>query len=340
MRHRMISSIFSFSWGKPWILVFASFALLELSLRFSFFGVPAFFRWAQYSPRSITYMDYIEKTQDSVLKWKLKSNINGFIKGAGFKTNSLGFRDDEFTQTQQIVTLGRSITLGEGVEFESIWPQRVEKNLIFNNHRLSNVQNLAVSAYSLLQVERNFDLYGRKLEPSIVILPLFIEEWNAPIISENHTADFSIWNAFDLRPQLTHFFSFFAINQWQKQNLGPFVKSDWSFIGTQKWKDYPSLQSELPRIVFSIKKSADRIVLLNLPSNERVSVSERSKNLAILTNWAKRYDYIDLIDASDIVADRQRYPTIFYGDLHPNHETHKKIADRVYAELNSKKRLQ
>jgi hypothetical protein len=337
--NRMISSIFNSKTLWPWFLIFSGFLILEIVLRFAFFGSSGVLQWNQYSPRSIVYLDYTEKVSDPVLKWKLKPNISGYIKGVEFKTNSEGFRDDEFTKENQIVVLGRSITLGEGVSFDDIWPQQLEKKLIDGNHGLNDVQNMAVSAYSLVQVERSFDLYGRKRNPKLVIMPIFIEEWDLPIVPENYTQDFSIGERFGLRHQLTRFFSFFAISQWQRQLFSPWLNASWSTLGNEKLKDYPSLQTELARIVFSLKQSSDRVVLVNLPAKEKISSATRAKTLGILTDWLDRQSFIDWIDASDVVSGHVPYPTIFYGDPHPNKDIHKKIAEKIYLELNSKNRL-
>lgn len=105
----------------------------------------------------------------------MKSDYNGKFKCLTFdtsvKTNSHGFRDDEFKITEEgIILFGDSIAFGHGVEQNETFAQILENIL---PSKKSDVYNLGVSGYSLNEYNWLYDKYSEKLKHKLVILILY-----------------------------------------------------------------------------------------------------------------------------------------------------------------------
>ena len=67
---------------------------------------------------------------DHRIKWSLSKNID-------YQFNSYGFRSDEFFETDNLVSLGCSFTMGMGIPYESTWSYIISKKLGLANFNLS-----------------------------------------------------------------------------------------------------------------------------------------------------------------------------------------------------------
>lgn len=89
---------------------------------------------------------------------------NGWVDAEfTYKFNSHGFRSDEFTDSDAIMFLGCSLTLGTGVPLEVTWAHNVSKELGLKNY------NLGISGGSNDTAFRLANYYVALLRPKIVV---------------------------------------------------------------------------------------------------------------------------------------------------------------------------
>src|SRR3989344_1702591 len=105
----------------------------------------------------------------------MKSDYSGRFKCITFdtivKTNSYGFRDNEFNITENgIILLGDSITFGHGVEQDETFAQILENDL---SSKGIEVYNLGVVGYGLKEYNWLYDKYSKEFKHELVILVLY-----------------------------------------------------------------------------------------------------------------------------------------------------------------------
>jgi len=92
------------------------------------------------------------------------------------KTNSYGFRDDEFSKekannTFRIIALGDSFTMGLGVNVSDTWPDQLEKKLNRLNKSIKfEVFNMGIGGYDMGRKVKLFKERGLMFDPDMVIL--------------------------------------------------------------------------------------------------------------------------------------------------------------------------
>lgn len=97
-----------------------------------------------------------------------------------FRTNSAGFRDDEFAMpkpegTYRIAVIGDSVTVGWEVAREDIYPQSLEAMLRDEGKRV-DVLNLGVMGYNSIQEVEMLRVRGLALAPDLVIVGYVIND--------------------------------------------------------------------------------------------------------------------------------------------------------------------
>lgn len=112
---------------------------------------------------------------DDELGWIPRKNIQGIHNKPGsfsttFRTNSRGLRDKEYTLekpsgVRRIVVIGDSHTWGYGVNDDEIYTERLESFL-----PNTEVINLGVTAYDLVQEINYFRREGLKYDPDMLIV--------------------------------------------------------------------------------------------------------------------------------------------------------------------------
>lgn len=129
-------------------------------------------------PHAIEDNMYFEP--DPFTGYKLKANSVGFfIQGIEGKTNSLGYRDDEFEltpspDTTRILVIGDSFTVGANVTQEEAYPQVLETLLA--EHATSKVEviNAGVGGWNPFHYAQYYEHYGRQLAPNMVVVGFFV----------------------------------------------------------------------------------------------------------------------------------------------------------------------
>ena len=143
------------------------------------FFIDAFFFPERHGLRS----DGIWELSDSevlVYEMKKKFDINNYNKNYdNFKTNSVGFRDYEFSETKErnikrILVFGDSITVGtDSIEYQKDLFSKQMENIISKDETLKykyQVYNMGVDGYNTVQEAENLRLHVAKYKPDIVIV--------------------------------------------------------------------------------------------------------------------------------------------------------------------------
>lgn len=107
-----------------------------------------------------------------------KPNSEATLMGVSLRTNSDGFRDDEYPvakgDKRRVLFLGDSLTLGWGVEKKATFEQLLEDDL--NAISPTEVINLGVGNYNTTQEVNLFIDKGLKYDPDQVVLFYFIND--------------------------------------------------------------------------------------------------------------------------------------------------------------------
>jgi len=107
-----------------------------------------------------------------------KPNSEAILMGVSVRTNSDGFRDDEYPfakgAKRRVLFLGDSLTLGWGVEKQATFEQLLEDDL--NAISPTEVINLGVGNYNTTQEVNLFIDKGLKYAPDQVVLFYFIND--------------------------------------------------------------------------------------------------------------------------------------------------------------------
>ncbi len=128
--------------------------------------------WQQFSSLGVA-----KRRDDIMLKELLPNQIKPF-KGALFTTNSLGFRDREYTfekpsNTLRIALIGGSIEMGVGVNTDETYENLIENALneqaILGDGIKVEIMNFAISNNHLFQNIKMFEEKASAFKPDIVI---------------------------------------------------------------------------------------------------------------------------------------------------------------------------
>jgi len=107
-----------------------------------------------------------------------KPNSEAHLMGVDVRTNSDGFRDDEYPiekgERRRIMFLGDSLTLGWGVEQEDTFEHLLEHDL--NAKSPTEIINLGIGNYNTTQEVNLFIDKGLKYNPDQVVLFYFIND--------------------------------------------------------------------------------------------------------------------------------------------------------------------
>jgi hypothetical protein len=128
-------------------------------------------------PRSTGASVFEYTTEDDRYK-VMKKNFVSYPWGIEFRTNDLGFRDNNSTveakteNDTSVIILGDSFTAGAGVQFDSLFTSLAEAELRKQDFRIQ-VLNLAVGGYEIVRYRRVFEKMRPALDPDAVVAAIF-----------------------------------------------------------------------------------------------------------------------------------------------------------------------
>lgn len=318
------------------LIIFILILFFEIGVRWYTFGFHSVFQPLKYSPQAIVSTSNVIEDKGPI-NYRLKPNNSAWHKGAFFKTNNDGFRDDEFEMSpggkKRIAVLGRSASFGEGVSQSSAWPKQLE-TIIGNRF---DIMNFSVPGYNLFRVLENYNSSVYKYNPDIVIIPIFLSEWYLPVVTER-VVDFSFQAQWlSLGPYIGYSFFYhnirFAIKMWTKR----YLSTDWLALAAaqkEKKSDHLKFSKLLWKVCDQLTRVEKRkVILLSLPTPVR---SKRDASVSKgLQEWVNQRQNVYYFPLSEKFRNRvHNYEHIFYGDGHPSENTHNIIANAVYTLMN------
>ena len=150
-------------------------ALMELALRFVFPVPPT---WHDPQTRHL---------ESPLLGWVLPPNSRSYTIDAPVSVNSHGLRDDEFSLEKpageiRVLALGDSFTFAQGVRFEDLYVQQLERKLRerYSPHPVQ-VINAGVAGYNTRHELIYLLAEGLRFEPDLVTVGFY---WNDLIGNE------------------------------------------------------------------------------------------------------------------------------------------------------------
>lgn len=130
--------------------------------------------------------------------------ISGRDFHASHNTDGYGFRNTwPWPETAEILTLGDSVTFGQGVEDEQAWPA-----LLARAFPASRLINLGLIGAGPQQYLRAYETFGLKLRPKVVLVGLFIgnDFWDAEMfdlwLKSGAGGSYMVWRDFGRPPSV------------------------------------------------------------------------------------------------------------------------------------------
>jgi lysophospholipase L1-like esterase len=123
-----------------------------------------------------SYIENIVHVEDDVINWRYIAKSKVKQANVVMTYNSEGFRDYDHTihipSSNRIVVIGDSVTEGVGVEWGSVFANRVQKEL----GEQYEVVNVAMSGLNAPQVVHLFEAHGLKFRPRIVVFNFILND--------------------------------------------------------------------------------------------------------------------------------------------------------------------
>jgi hypothetical protein len=137
------------------------------------------------------YIGYLHKPNNALV-------ISGRDYRAVHHTDGYGFRNDwPWPKTAEILTLGDSVTFGQGVEDNQAWPA-----ILAHSFSRSRVINLGLIGAGPQQYLRVYETFGLKLRPKVVLVGFFMgnDFWDAEMfdswLKSGAGGNYSVWRDF------------------------------------------------------------------------------------------------------------------------------------------------
>lgn len=237
-----------------------------------------------------------EPLPSTVLPFHHKPNSAGNYYGTEIRTNSLGFRDGEYSRQKtpgrkRILFLGDSFTLGWGIPVADTYAKRLESMLAQKGQGIE-VINMGVGNYNSSMEVELFKLKGLELNPDMVVLMYYINDTEPTPVIDNSTY-----------PLLKHFYLPAYISTKVKQLKLMNAQQDWlaahyRSIYNPDSRGFMVNRRALAELVTLCAERNIRLLMVNIPDLRRL----------------KGYPFTFATDYIRGVADEHRLPFL---DLQP-----------------------
>ncbi len=308
------------------ILVFS--LILEQTIRFYLFGSDSFSYYKMKSVGSMGYTGYLKKSDIPEVVYEFKPGLDSYFKLAGFKTNSQGLRDKEYSlekpaDTFRVAVIGGSFTVPAGVEidqaFHSILENRLNQEFADLNYEFIN---FGVSGYRINNKIAALKYRALKYKPDLILLIL-----DGSQFTEDEEKEFNP------KPEKNQFFQSFTYKLLSKIKLLKNDRKHQEFLddhlrGLNKFD--LDLQ-ELSNISEKDKVPICIVVLDHDYSNYELSGEIQKlveKNNLYYSNTIPAFKNADLSEL-----------TIYKIDIHPNTRANQMFADTIYNDLKKQSLL-
>jgi hypothetical protein len=160
------------------VFLFATFIVLELSLRVYLFGSAGLSPAKVGSFSLIFYSGLVQPADNLEIWYELKPNQSKLFRGVPFQTNSQGLADDEYElekppNTIRVAVVGSSWTMGSGVELEDVFHSVLERE--FNSSasvtRYEFI-NFGVENYGLQEIIATLRYKVLRYDPDLILFEM------------------------------------------------------------------------------------------------------------------------------------------------------------------------
>ncbi len=299
-----------------------SFLALEQSYRFYLFGNASFSVGKMNSINGLGELGLVMPSNNPVLVWELKPNLNTLHKLVSLRTNAAGLRDKEYSLTKtenifRVAVIGDSFVMADGIEIEETFHSVLEEQLNKEQRDFTyQFINFGVSGYSLNQYMEVIKYKAQDYDPDLILIGF------CPRNDQYDPGEQQFWEVSKTYP-FFHFYSIDAIKgkyYYNKKDLekelarkAPFTGQERRYMSSifSEMSDY-SKQKDIPIIViyldnFYNEKYANKLEEIVL------------KNDLYFVNVSLPFKGQDIEEYS-----------IYPIDSHPNGEAHQIMADVLY----------
>lgn len=164
----------------------ALWVLLELSARVYLFGAAGLDPRRVDSVRPILETGYLRTSDEPLLGFELRPNVDGWFKLVRFRTNADGLRDRAYKRekppgTFRVAVLGSSFTLPAGVAIEDAFHSLLEERFSAESpDRSYEFLNFAVGVYNPRQMLAMLRLRALAWDPDLILF--CVTDFAAPIV--------------------------------------------------------------------------------------------------------------------------------------------------------------
>ena len=310
------------------ILIIVFSLILEQTIRFYLFGKDSFSYYKMKSVGSMGYTDYLQKSDIPEVVYKFKPGIDSYFKLAGFKTNSQGRRDKEYSlekpaNTFRAAVIGGSFTVPAGVEIDQAFHSILESRLNLQYPDLNyEFINFGVSGYRVNNKIAALKHKALEYKPDLILFVL-----DGSQFTEDEEKEFNS------KPKKNQFFQSFTYKLISKIKL---------------FKNDSKHQEFLDKHLAGLNK-------LDATLQELSQISEEHKVPICIVILDHDYSHYELSGRiNKLVEKNRRYYSntipsfkdigisdliIYKIDIHPNTKANQMFADAIYNDLKKQSLL-
>ncbi len=312
------------------VFILAIAAVLEISLRFIYFGTDAFSLDKMNSYVLIIDSELVQPAESLDIYYELKPNLDTLFHGKRIVTNTDGLPDGEYSKDKpanvfRVAVVGSSWTMATGVDANKNYPSLLENQLL--EHASGNkteVINFAVEYYGLGELIGSVKHKALAYDPDMIIFAITTitpsilwEDHNEPFTKAETTPPFWQSHLFSTVMNLAGYSGYTKTRRSQVKNLrGGYMRQivrsmeelgeltrDKNIRVVVIWLSYDEPSESIIR---TAEKHVENHGFMFIPINLKALANEQQLNDQLLTEKL---------------------------DNHPNETGHKLIADKLHKEL-------
>ena len=316
------------------LFLLAIVVMTELSFRVYLYGPASLNPVRMDSYTQIHDSGLVQAASDPAINYELKPNLNGWYKGARFRTNSAGLRGVEHATEkpagiQRIAVLGSSWTMGSGVEENEIWLAQLEKKINSGKAQISHeFINFAVDQYNLGEIVATLEQKVPAYDPDLIVIAL---TYYTPTV---------LWEdpppIYEVKPKRHPFFDLHSLRVLDYK------------LGTGWFKDTGgrrrSISAEDAGFSQQVPKAIKRmdsftsdtgipVIIVRLAYQKSWDKKKQDLISKLIESSETDLTYISLTDGIQTLGYKPAQLRISVWDSHPNPLCHQLIADTLHEEL-------
>ena len=336
------SSISNFKAFYIPLSIISIYLTLEFIFRIYFFGFYTIFNWNKYNPQGILVTDIVEEVEDPEICWKLKPNLNTIFKTKTFTTNSLGFRNRELELNKpsdkiRIAVLGRSITMGTGVNDNEVYTHVLQNQLNQWKNDSYEIVNCAVGAHNLKQMFMYYETYVAKLNPDIILIPLTNNDLIKNVPVDPPPLSLAIPQKTNLRYYFGFTFLYDSSRLLVKKLLNKIISTDWNdrYLKANDSK-IPTIASKniLSEFINKRKKDGISCYIGSMVRSEPKNIEDLKISKEKFIDFANNQENVIFLDNYKyIIGNIPKKNTIYFGDNHPSASMHKLFSNAIFQNI-------